>query len=155
MVDNLESQRMKNKDLNHLYKVIVEVYNCLLKELSKLDNSVHTRFPHGCCDIASSLLIRILKKEGFDDLKLVRGANFDNSYHVWVEYKDLIIDLTADQFDEINGAFILIEYNKYPLNKKPFFYKIDDNHTDENWEYLDNLELEFSKVFYEIYYKSL
>lgn len=146
---------MKNEDLSNLYRIIVEVYNCLLNELSKLNSSVHTRFPHGCCDISSSLLIRILKKEGFDDLKLVRGTNSDNFHHVWVEYKDLIIDLTADQFNEINEPFILIETNKYLLNKKPFYYIIDYNFTDKNWEFLDNLELEFSKVFYEIYYNSL
>ena len=65
------------------------------------------RFPAGCCGFASKLLLQWLYYE--EQLAGGFGVNgsFPNpidpewpSTHFWLEVDDLIIDITADQFDD-------------------------------------------------------
>jgi len=56
-------------------------------------------FPKGCCREATILLGRYLVNAGYEPLK-VRYANLKHPppTHMWIEYNDLIIDISADQF---------------------------------------------------------
>lgn len=127
------------------------VLRCLENELSGFINSCHERFPHGCCDIASGLLYRALCNEGYEDIFIIRGANKDNLYHVWVEVDELVIDLTSHQFELFDKPMILIRKNEFPLNKIPFYS--DTELTDINdWDYFNCLAIEFFEIFYSQYY---
>lgn len=69
------------------------------------------QFPYGACGDTSYVLAAYLHELGFNHLVYVlrefKKSN-DNCPHAWLEYKDLIIDMTADQFnehDEIRNLF--------------------------------------------------
>ncbi len=60
------------------------------------------RFPYGCCDDASDLLAQYLLSNNIYTKK-VYGVYRDDDLehtcsHVWLKYKDLILDITGDQF---------------------------------------------------------
>ena len=64
-------------------------------------------FPKGCCGSASEVLACWLPRQGEDDwYEYVHGWRNDES-HAWLEYKGLIIDITADQFPEITEKVIV------------------------------------------------
>lgn len=56
-------------------------------------------FPRGCCGDTSDLFIKHLKQYGVKS-QYVWGMRGKQS-HAWIEIDGLIIDLTADQFEEI------------------------------------------------------
>lgn len=75
-------------------------------------------FPLGCCGVASRILESELKKEGFENVRYVNRWREEKS-HAWVEYKDYIIDITADQFSgEENEKIIIKEKNKSDFHKQ-------------------------------------
>ena len=60
-------------------------------------------FPLGSCFIASVLLGKYLCYHGISTKIISASMPKDPKYnqtHAWLEYEDLIIDITADQFDE-------------------------------------------------------
>jgi hypothetical protein len=61
------------------------------------------RFPNGACGAASDVLGTYLDELGYKPI--VRVLKYSripdqNQPHAWLEYKDLIIDITADQFND-------------------------------------------------------
>ena len=56
-------------------------------------------FPNGACLDASLLLGHHLKRTGIGNPTYVRGAK-DRQTHAWLEMDGVIIDITADQFDD-------------------------------------------------------
>ncbi|MDC4568938.1 hypothetical protein NQ776_07360 [Acinetobacter baumannii] len=106
----------------HLVRQIAEsVYLCLTNDLNTFFNSRNDRFPHGCCDLASILLYKVLLEEDFTDINLIKGTNAFSEDHVWIEYKSYVIDLTAHQFEEFSSPFILIDKKDYPLSKDSYY----------------------------------
>jgi hypothetical protein len=67
-------------------------------------------FPRGACGYASKLLARYLEAQGLGPVTLmangVRGARQIES-HAWLEAGGLIVDITADQFPDAPGAFVV------------------------------------------------
>jgi hypothetical protein len=61
------------------------------------------RFPWGSCGDASVLLGKFLKDQGFGDFTLVVGRS-EGSQHAWLEQNDIVVDITADQFDGFGGV---------------------------------------------------
>ena len=65
-------------------------------------------FPTGCCKVASLLLLQWLNdREGVKDALGIANARRPNPYtpgkdatHFWLEVGDVIVDITADQFDD-------------------------------------------------------
>ena len=71
-------------------------------------------FPNGSCGDASRLLGTYLEEKGFGKFFVVsgeRGSKQDNKWksHTWLKNDALIVDITADQFDEIKSAVIVAE----------------------------------------------
>lgn len=64
------------------------------------------RFPLGCCGDTSDLLAKYLTEEHSIETLYVWGMRGEQS-HAWLEHKKLIIDITADQFDEVNESVII------------------------------------------------
>lgn len=62
-------------------------------------------FPGGSCGDASLLLARYLRENGAGEFQYVRGARGEGddwTSHAWLEQAGVIVDITADQFEEIN-----------------------------------------------------
>lgn len=60
-------------------------------------------FPHRCCDDSSQLLAAYMTDNGFEGSQLIRGeyGGYESEIvsHVWLDYKGLLIDITAEQFN--------------------------------------------------------
>jgi len=70
-------------------------------------------FPKGSCGDASLLLGQFLRDSGFGDFDYVCGGQFDTGRmqtHAWLQRGGLIIDITADQFHDIDSP-VLITYD--------------------------------------------
>ena len=69
-------------------------------------------FPVGCCRITSLIMMHYLfltKEVSQDDLSLVEAAVSEPyTFHCWLKYKNLHIDITADQFKQFDSPNIII-----------------------------------------------
>jgi len=65
-----------------------------------------TDFPDGCCGDAALLLGMYLANEGFGEPEYVAGNRGEWS-HAWVELGGLVVDVTADQFDDEDQAVVV------------------------------------------------
>jgi hypothetical protein len=68
-------------------------------------------FPRFACGDATSILGTILANAGHVGFKCVSGEN-DDFYgryqtHAWLQRGDLIVDITADQFDDVDDSVIV------------------------------------------------
>ena len=71
-----------------------------------LNGSEHFKdFPSGCCGDTSELLSIYLKESEINTI-YVSGEKGSQS-HGWLEYKDYIIDITADQFSDVDDKVII------------------------------------------------
>lgn len=71
---------------------------------------VFERFPAGSCGDAALLLGRYLREHGARDIRYVLGGrrSGDNwGSHAWLLVGGLIVDITADQFDEVDAPVIV------------------------------------------------
>ncbi|WP_141505724.1 hypothetical protein [Paenibacillus luteus] len=73
------------------------------------DSSFFSRFPSGCCGDSSHLLAKYFKDSGLSPY-YVCGWKGSQS-HAWIQVDNLIIDITADQFDDVSDRVILTEYS--------------------------------------------
>ncbi|MGG5412752.1 hypothetical protein [Edwardsiella tarda] len=66
------------------------------------------RFPKGSCETSSLLLGKILSDQfPYENIYFVQGENrLNEETHFWVQARDLIFDITADQFQEIRQPMI-------------------------------------------------
>ncbi|MGH3906498.1 MAG: hypothetical protein ACRDTE_20305 [Pseudonocardiaceae bacterium] len=75
-----------------------------------LTNTSLSRFPAGSCSDASILLGEHLLKHGFGDWEQVSGERRTGhlfATHAWLERDGLIVDITADQFADVDAAVIV------------------------------------------------
>jgi hypothetical protein len=77
-------------------------------------------FPSGCCGFVSEMfLMPRLLNAGFISTKYVGGRkNEKGESHAWLEYKDYIIDITADQFPEITEPVLIIKKEASEFHKQ-------------------------------------
>lgn len=57
-------------------------------------------FPHGACGDAALLLAKFLQEHGHGQFDYVLGRRGDGS-HAWLQRGSLVVDITADQFNEV------------------------------------------------------
>jgi nanoRNase/pAp phosphatase (c-di-AMP/oligoRNAs hydrolase) len=72
------------------------------EKVEKLDKRLYLNMEHGPCGVASLLLAEALLEKGYA-ASVVSGYYLDSAgqvlgHHVWVEYEEYIIDITANQF---------------------------------------------------------
>ena len=72
-------------------------------------------FPQRCCHHATKLLAAHLWQSGWTGLKVATGRrNGDaHSEHVWLQAGDVIVDITADQFDEGLGPVVVARCSEW------------------------------------------
>jgi len=72
-----------------------------------------SNFPRGSCSDTSEVLAALLKGSGFGRFNHVNGTRNDGATHAWLELNSLIVDITADQFDEISTPVYIGPSNKW------------------------------------------
>jgi hypothetical protein len=80
------------------------------------------KFPSGCCKTTSFLLARRLVEQGFGKAKYVWGdRSIDHSSsHGWLQFDNLIVDITADQFESGNPSVTVTFDQSFYLQFKPY-----------------------------------
>jgi hypothetical protein len=63
-------------------------------------DEVFSRFPDGCCGDTALSLGCYLVRAGYTDVEYVGGWNDRRQSHAWTMIGGLVIDITADQFDQ-------------------------------------------------------
>jgi hypothetical protein len=69
-------------------------------------------FPTGSCGDAALLLGHHLNNLGYEHVLLISGYKGNRS-HAWIQVKDLIIDITADQFEGIDEKVTVTQDDKW------------------------------------------
>lgn len=69
-------------------------------------------FPRGACGDAALLLARYFRDNGageFEYIVATRGEGEGWTSHAWLEQNGLIVDITADQFNEVEAVVLVTE----------------------------------------------
>lgn len=61
-------------------------------------------FPRGACGDTCEVLAELLRELGYGSFQYVVGCRENGNSHAWLERNSEIIDITADQFDEISDS---------------------------------------------------
>jgi hypothetical protein len=110
-------------------------------------------FPQGACGDSSLILGSILYEMGFTSIKYIcgtRGSHDDSTWrtHAWIRLDDLVIDITADQFEDVSDP-VIVTKNSLWHNQ----FEIDDfnNRDFKHWYcQLNELNGVFGHVKYKI-----
>jgi hypothetical protein len=88
-------------------------------------------FPSGACGDTCEVLAEILKELGYGNSQYVTGLRENGNSHAWLQFDSIIVDITADQFDEISE-------NVYvgPLNDWYRSFEVQQKH-DAGYSRLD------------------
>lgn len=80
-----------------------------------LENADRTRlpitlqaFPNGACGDAALLLAKFLEEHGHGQFDYMLGRRGEGS-HAWLQRDSFIVDITADQFDEVEEPVIVCD----------------------------------------------
>ncbi len=78
-------------------------------------------FPRGSCGDASPLLGTYLIEQGLGEFKYILGnygseEEGDFSSHAWLQSNHLIVDITADQFSDIDNSVIVSEISDWHVS---------------------------------------
>ena len=84
----------------------------------------HGPFPHGWCGCVSRVLGAWLKYN-FPDDEFYYVCGYHNGSHAWIEHNRIIMDITADQFDECSEPVIVKPSRDSVFHRK---YMIDTKH---------------------------
>ena len=82
-------------------------------------------FPEGCSQDTSLILAKYLHAKGFG-IPYVVSAEKESGSHMWIELDNYIIDITADQFEEVSEKVIVTKkskfHNSFEDKEKPIPY---------------------------------
>lgn len=70
-------------------------------------------FPRGACGDTCEILAEILKELGHGSFQYIAGRRENGNSHAWLECNSTIIDITADQFDEISDSVYIGPSNSW------------------------------------------
>lgn len=59
-------------------------------------------FPCGACGDTCEVLAEILKELGYGAFQYVTGRRENGNSHAWLQRDSIIVDITADQFEEVS-----------------------------------------------------
>ena len=116
----VESVDEKPNVLQNRIRIIAEITRKAIENFPKDKRDVGLqRFPHGSCGHATAILGQCLKDFLGIEFDYVAGQfkEKDNSpSHAWLQNKDFIIDITADQFEEIDIKVWVTSKSKWHQN---------------------------------------
>ena len=78
------------------------------KSQNKLSQVTLKHFPHGSCGDVTTLLGTYLEEMGLGYFDYICGGRISDGHsHAWLEKERLIVDITADQFDDQKNKVIV------------------------------------------------
>lgn len=85
---------------------------------SKLTHISFENFPRGSCGDTSVLLGTYLSEKGLGDFNYISGGKKIGKWssHAWLEQNGLIIDITADQFEDQDLKVIVVRNSNWHNN---------------------------------------
>lgn len=97
-------------DINVLRQICIKVreaaYNVYLQCGLPVNKS--TPFPTGTCGWVSVALGSVLATEFPEEMFFYVCGNCGKQSHAWIQYYDYVIDITADQFEEISEEILIV-----------------------------------------------
>src|SRR4051794_18534083 len=87
----------------------VEVFRRALEVTTELSHPGFRQFPRGACGESSGLLGEFLRERGFGEWTYRWSVRYepDHQSHAWIEQGDVVVDITADQFEEIDKPVVI------------------------------------------------
>lgn len=110
-------------------KELAERFRNLVDSFIKSDEIVRTInfkecFPYGQCLNTSQMLAKFYRDKGFDDVRVISGNKSTKPCsHAWIVVNGLIVDITADQFKDLNYPPVFVS-EKSELHSQ---YEAKDN----------------------------
>ena len=138
-------------DINVLRQICIKVreaaYNVYLR--GGLPVNERTPFPAGTCGWVSVALGSVLATEFPEEMFFyVRGYCGEQS-HAWIQYYDYVIDITADQFEEVSEEISIVQRCDSRLHTR---FSIEDS-TRVNDEFLEcYLQYKEESLIYKEYF---
>jgi hypothetical protein len=128
---------MKEKDLIKI-KALATNFRSAIEKCDKSVLITFENFPRGSCGDACLLLAKYLQNNGCGVFNYICGViygpeEYDEQSHAWLERDDVIVDITADQFPDINESVIVTTdhawYNAFQIkiNHTADFENYDKN----------------------------
>ena len=103
---------MMSLDILYLKELSLQFRNAIISYgIKKLPISFH-EFPLGSCGDVSLILGKYFDEMGLGQFDYVCGE-IDGKTHAWLEKDGIIVDITADQFNEIADEIIVTTNNDY------------------------------------------
>jgi len=93
------------RDIETLQQIAID-FRRALEDTDAIETFEGQTFPEGCCGDAALLLGTYLIDQGHGTFDYVLGYRGDRS-HAWIERNGLIIDITADQFPDMDVPIII------------------------------------------------
>ncbi len=115
---------------------------CPTNEFSAFLRKYLHEFPKQSCDVASLLLAYYLRDCGFKEIDRIFGY-LNNESHVWLEISGWIIDITADQFLEVNRDPVVVVhamskwYSNFVVQSREVAYPLAKARPEYEQAYLD------------------
>lgn len=103
---------MVNCDIDKL-KILATEFRLAIEKCKSIRTPAFSfeNFPRGCCGQACHLLAKYLEQNGCGRFNYILG-NRQGSSHAWLEQGKVIVDITADQFNDNNQPVIVtVEHN--------------------------------------------
>ena len=101
-------------DISYLRELSLQFRNAIIKHgIKKLPISFH-EFPRGSCGDASLLLGKYLDEMGLGQFDYVCGE-LGRQSHAWLEKDGVIVDITADQFDDVTAEVIVADNSSFHI----------------------------------------
>jgi len=95
-----------------------------------------SQFPKAWCGVTARALGGYLLSQGFESVQYVLGYRGAIS-HAWLELGDIIIDITADQFDDCSERIIVAKesefHNRFVIDLRHEIVPEFLNEYPENW----------------------
>jgi len=95
-------------DLDHLKEVVSQFRRAIEACDQAHLPSAFQDFPAGACGDTALLLAKFLEQSGFGHFDYVFGAQ-EGKTHAWLQKAHLVIDITADQFADVDQR-VIVEY---------------------------------------------
>jgi hypothetical protein len=101
-----------NNEIYKLKELATKFRTAIMKCKPKTPLVSFQNFPYGACGDASLLLAKYFNDNNCGDFYYVLGY-WENKSHAWLQKGDIIIDITANQFNDQNASVIFMKDNKW------------------------------------------
>ena len=118
------------------YHQLIDACQAIRSAAQKVSNEkkiwYFSPFPRGWCGCVSRVLGAWLS-EKYPDKKFYYVCGRRNGTHAWIEYDGIILDVTADQFEDCNEEIIVKPYDEslfhqsFEIESKRLCFSTDKN----------------------------